>query len=124
MQVPRKDHQAPLGNEAGRRRSKRVLLSIPISVRGLTSSGTAFQEDSRTLVVNAHGALIALAARVTANQLITVVNKSTNESRPCRVIYLGNAQADKTQMGVEFVDPSPSFWQVDFPPDDWVNPES
>ncbi len=33
-------------------------------------------------------------------------------------------QAGKIQMGVEFTEACPSFWQIDFPPDDWVVPES
>jgi hypothetical protein len=39
-------------------------------------------------------------------------------------VYLGNSQGGKIQMGVEFVKPSPRFWQIDFPPDDWVVPEN
>ena len=36
----------------------------------------------------------------------------------------GTGQAENTQMGIEFLQPSPSFWQIDFPPDDWVVPEN
>jgi hypothetical protein len=102
----------------------RVLLSVPILVTGKTATGQDFQEDARTLVVNAHGALISLAAQVVAGQQITVSNKSTQKSLECRVVHLGNGQAEKTQMGIEFVKPSASFWQIDFPPDDWVVPEN
>ena len=77
----------------------RVLLSVPITVSGKNTSNQEFEEETRTLVVNAHGALISLAARVAA------------------------AQAGKAQMGIEFVKPSRTFWQIDFPPDDWVVPE-
>ena len=34
-----------------------------------------------------------------------------------------SAQAGKAQMGIEFLKPSRTFWQIDFPPDDWVVPE-
>lgn len=101
----------------------RVLLSVPIQVSGKAVDGKPFSEETRTLVVNAHGALISLAARVTAGQSITIANKATQQSQESRVVYLGNPQAGKTQMGVEFTKPSPSFWQIDFPPDDWVVPE-
>jgi hypothetical protein len=40
------------------------------------------------------------------------------------VVYLGTSQAGKTQMGIEFSQPSTRFWQIDFPPDDWVVPEN
>jgi hypothetical protein len=110
--------------DPGRRRSMRVLLSVPIHVSGKTSAGKDFEEETRTLVVNAHGALISLAAAVTAEQKITVANNATHQKLECRVVYLGNAQGGKTQMGIEFVKPSRVFWQIDFPPDDWVVPEN
>jgi hypothetical protein len=109
--------------DPGRRRSMRVLLSVPIVVSGKNAEDQAFTEEARTLVVNAHGALIALTARVVPSQLITVANKATRRSLECRVVHVGNPQVGKMQLGIEFVKPSPGFWQIDFPPDDWVVPE-
>ena len=109
--------------DPGRRRSMRVLLSVPIHVSGKTADSKDFVEETRTLVVNAHGALISLAARVVADQSILVENKATNQIIECRVVYLGSPQAGKIQMGIEFSKASSRFWQIDFPPDDWVVPE-
>lgn len=102
----------------------RVLLSVPIHVSGKTADSKDFQEETRTLVVNAHGALISLASQVVADQSITVANKATRQTQDCRVVYTGSTQGGKTQMGIEFSKPSPRFWQIDFPPDDWVVPEN
>jgi hypothetical protein len=110
--------------DPGRRRSMRVLLSVPIFVSGKNSGEADFREETRTLVVNAHGALISLAAQVIAGQQVTVSNKATRQSLQCRIVYLGSSQAGKVQMGIEFEKPSPAFWQIDFPPDDWVVPEN
>jgi hypothetical protein len=110
--------------DPGRRRSMRVLLSVPILVSGQTTNNEDFNEETRTLVVNAHGALIALAAQVVAQQNVTLSNKATQQSTDCRVVHLGSAQGGKTQVGLEFVKPSGKFWQIDFPPDDWVVPEN
>lgn len=120
--APKKEAQK-LITDPGRRRSMRVLLSVPITVKGKTAANQDFDEETRTLVVNAHGALISLAASVAAAQEITVANKATDSTQQCRVVYVGSQQAGKSQMGIEFVKPSPSFWQIDFPPDDWVVPE-
>lgn len=109
--------------DTGRRRSMRVLLSVPIHVSGKDRKDRTFDEETRTLVVNAHGALISLAAAVIAGQQIIVANEATNQSRDCRVVYLGSGASGKVQMGIEFASPSPTFWQIDFPPDDWVAPE-
>ena len=110
--------------DPGRRRSMRVLLSVPISVSGKNASGENFTEETRTLVVNAHGALISLGASIAGGQQISVSNKATQKSIKCKVVHLGSSQAGKVQMGIEFETPCPSFWQIDFPPDDWVVPEN
>lgn len=101
----------------------RVLLSVPIQASGKQPDGEEFKEEGRTLVVNAHGALLSLAARVVSGQHITIFNKATSKSLDCRIVHLGSPQGGKTQIGIEFVRPSPTFWQIDFPPDDWVDPE-
>jgi hypothetical protein len=115
---------APVGAGVGRRRSMRVLLSIGIQVSGKTASKEDFVEDTRTLVVNAHGALVCLSAPLAAGQLVKLTHKATRESRDCRIVYLGSATDGKVQMGLEFLEPSGTFWHIDFPPDDWVAPES
>jgi len=108
--------------DAGRRRSMRVLLSVPVVVSG-KAANNSFVEETRTLVVNAHGALVTLAARVVTSQTVMVSNRITQETVECRIVFLGNAQAGKTQVGIEFAKPSPKFWRIDFPPEDWVVPE-
>jgi len=108
--------------DAGRRRSMRVLLSVPVVVSGKAANNN-FVEETRTLVVNAHGALVTLAARVATSQIVMVSNRITQETVECRIVFLGNAQAGKTQVGIEFAKPSPKFWRIDFPPEDWVVPE-
>src|SRR5580693_5493063 len=98
---PHKETTA-LATDPGRRRSLRVLLSVPILVSGKASDNREFTEEARTLVVNAHGALISLEARVTPNQQITIANKTTRQTLECRVVHVGNAQGGKVQLGVEF----------------------
>lgn len=110
--------------DVGRRRSMRVLLSVPILVTGLDTGKKEFEEETRTLVVNAHGALITLMVPIAPGQRVTLVNRVTRQSQDCRVVHVGTLQGGKTQMGVEFVKPTPSFWQIDFPPADWVVPEN
>jgi hypothetical protein len=110
--------------DTGRRRSMRVLLSVPIVVSGQSVQKKEFSEDTRTLVVNAHGALISLNEKQIAGGKITISNKATQNSVLCRIVYVGAVQAGKAQVGVEFERPSPKFWQIDFPPEDWMVPEN
>lgn len=109
--------------DKGRRRSLRVLLSVPVIIRGINPDGSAFSEETKTLVVNAHGALIQIRAEIKANQRITMTSAGTNETLECRVVYVGPMQASKAQAGIEFAKPSPKFWRISFPPEDWNVPE-
>jgi len=72
------------------------------------------------MVINAHGALIGLASRVSAGQLIELKSHTHPETRMCRIVYVGPAVDGKLQCGVEFLEPSPNFWRIAFPPEDWA----
>jgi hypothetical protein len=114
----------PGGPDATRRRSQRVILSLRVIVR--TEDGpkaTSFEEETHTLIVNAHGALIALKSKVAKGQKLRLTNRATKAEQVCRVANLGTTSEGKAQIGVEFLKPSPDFWQISFPPEDWVVPE-
>ena len=106
--------------KSNQRRSQRVLLSLPVQVTGQTPDEKPVSEQTRTLVVNAHGALLHLEMRVSIGQLLTLKNVKTNEETPCRVVYANPAQGRKIEVGVEFMKPSPFFWRISFPPADWT----
>jgi hypothetical protein len=113
-----------LSVEKSRRRSMRVLLSVTVLVQGTSQEEQNFEEETNTLVVNAHGALISLAAPVAPGQLLMITNTTTQESLACTVVYVGNMEGGKAQIGVEFVIPSAEFWRISFPPEDWeVSPD-
>jgi len=112
------------GPDSNRRRSQRVIVSVPVTV---SSEGgnkdAAFQEEAQTLVVNAHGAMIALAAKVVKGQMLRVKNRSTQEELTCKVAYIGPPTGGKAQVGVDFMIKAPDFWRIAFPPEDWVLPD-
>jgi hypothetical protein len=112
------------GPESKSRRSQRVILSLPVTVR--TESGprdASFEEETQTLVVNAHGALVAIAGKVEKGQTLRLTNRTTKEELSCRVMYVGPVSGGKGQIGIEFHKPSPDFWRIAFPPEDWTAPE-
>ena len=110
--------------ESNRRRSQRVILSIPVTVRseGLPKEAS-FEETTQTLIVNAHGSLIAIAAKVEKAQTLRLTNRATREELLCHVVHVGPVSGGKAQVGVEFKSPSPDFWRIAFPPEDWTAPE-
>ena len=113
------------GPESNRRRSQRVVLAFGITVTSADEGRiAAFQEETQTLVVNAHGALILLAAKVEKEQLLRMKNRSTREEQACKVVFVGPLANGKTQIGIEFTSPSPEYWHIAFPPEDWSAAES
>jgi hypothetical protein len=63
--------------------------------------------------------MIRLAARVTRTQVVSIINPKTAEELPCVVTFLGQKDAGKMEVGIEFSEPSPLFWRIAFPPEDW-----
>ena len=94
-----------------RRRSKRVKVRIPVMVRFQTVDKHSVSEKTHTIIVNDHGALILLAAPVEMQQIIRLENLASGEELLCRVTSLGPSFMGKTQVAVEFVMPTPGFWE-------------
>ncbi|HEV3482497.1 MAG TPA: PilZ domain-containing protein [Candidatus Acidoferrales bacterium] len=101
-----------------RRRSHRVNIAMPILVRG-TRGTQRFEEESQTVSVSAHGCMLRVTNPVARGQEIALVNKKTAEELPCTVTFIGQKDAGKIEVGVEFTEPSPLFWRIAFPPEDW-----
>ncbi len=110
--------QLPREVPAERRRSQRVNIAMPVLVRG-KRGGQPFEEQALTISVNAHGCMVRLSAPVTRMQEVAIVNVKTAEELPCKVTFLGQKEGGKTEVGVEFSEPSPLFWRIAFPPEDW-----
>ena len=113
--------QSPVtaSNSGARRRSQRVLMQIALRLRGVDAQGQDFEEYTETLAINAHGALVLLAARVTSGGVIKLKNVKTEEEQECHVVFLGPVRGGKAEVGLEFTVPRPAFWRVAFPPEDW-----
>ena len=109
-----------------RRRSQRVLMQVPVKLRGLDAQGGTFEEETETLAINAHGALVLIQARLTSGSKIQLQHKRTSEEQECHVVFLGPVRGNKAEIGLEFSAPRPQFWRVAFPPEDWSpkSPES
>jgi hypothetical protein len=102
-----------------RQRTTRVLIAIPVFIYGNHESAPPFKEITQTLTVNANGCLIELATPVVKEQSLILMNMKTNEEMACNVVTLGVIVNGKTQVGLRFAQPSPRFWGIRFPPEDW-----
>lgn len=117
----KQQQDTPPGTSPPQRRSRRLLLRVAVEVQRIAANGNSYIENSATLALNAHGALIVLQPPVADGEQLVVKNVKTNESQASRVVYLGDVGTDGIQVGIEFLQPSPQMWGIVFPPDDWVS---
>ncbi len=103
------------------RRSERVLIDVPVVICGQSADYREFREETFTVTVSAHGALLMLAANVLLGQKLVIMNPKNHDERQVRVAFRGAAHAGLAQVGIEFPRPAPEFWQIDAPPQNWKN---
>jgi hypothetical protein len=117
---------AHFGANGNQRRSQRILISASIRVSGKNSAGAVFEENTLTIVVNSHGALILLKEKVWIGQAVTMQHVASQEEIDCIVKGMNPEPDGLPEIAIEFQKPSPRFWHISFPPSDWNsrNPEA
>jgi TonB family protein len=95
------------------------VLDVPIGVwgsrRGAFSSGQqgrieVFAEETSTVIVFPHGAVIRLSTAVAPGQMMMVTNRNSNQVAACRVVKARNYPNAKGYAEVEFFRPTIDFW--------------
>jgi hypothetical protein len=109
----------PLLSSEGRRRSKRVVIQVPILVVTKNRERFVQREETHTLVINAHGGLMELDMEVVAGQPLVLINPRTGEEEPCRIVRVDLRTDGSRAVAFEFDHPAPKFWPISFPPADW-----
>jgi len=97
-----------------RRRTVRITLQIPLTVRCQMPEGEAIDLKAFTQSVSAGGALIVMDAPLLPGQTVRVFNQMTSESVECFVTSVREKQ-DRRFIGVGFAAPRGDFWHVVFP---------
>ena len=103
------------------RRSRRVVAQVPVIVLGGSAEAAPFADPSYALVINAHGCLITLSRSVRLGERLSLQRAGTREKQDCRVVYLGQKQGGRTEVGLRFKTAAPQFWGLVNPPLDWKN---
>jgi len=104
---------------ANRRRSTRVWHEAALVVRIPMPDGRIIEQEGRTFAVNVHGGLLRLSVDVEAGLTFEVMNPATQMVCGCRVVRAERAPEGYLKVGFAFDRPSPRFWDVAHPPDDW-----
>jgi hypothetical protein len=108
-------------SERERRHSQRLLLDVPLIVRGESAEHAPFREETFTISVNAHGALLLLSAKVAIGQALFLMNAETRDEREGRVARFGSPYGGLAQVAVEFPQPAGEFWHVHPLPQGWTS---
>src|SRR5260370_21927967 len=108
------------GDNNARRRSQRVMVRVYVVVLAEGADEKSVSEETRTVTVSVHGAMILLGLNVSIGQLLTLRNSRTGEEAACRVVYVSPHESEKRQVGVDFMNPCPRFWRISLPPPAWT----
>ncbi len=95
-----------------RRRSERLPERVTLWVCGRTPGKGSFKEETVTLSINSHGALMVLSANVAIGQRLLLMNPQTWDEVEARVSRLEALSDERTQVAVEFAHPAPQFWAI------------
>jgi PilZ domain-containing protein len=100
-----------------KRRSDRLMLTVPLRVHGRDPQGKEFVEEARTVTLNRHGACIQLSRPLVPGQTVKLNNLVSRREAPFRVIGPVSPRTDKGgEWGVECVDNKLDIWGIQFPP--------
>jgi PilZ domain-containing protein len=100
-----------------KRRSERLMLTVPLIVTGTDPQGRNFKEDARTLILNRHGALIEISRPLLVGQQIRLVNTLCHRGAEFSVVGPVAPHTEKGgQWGVECLNGQNNIWGIQFPP--------
>ena len=97
-----------------RRRTVRLPLQIPLTVRCRLPEGETIDLKASTYMVSAHGALLLMDTPLIPGQKVRVFNEMTAESTECHVTSLREKREHRF-VGVTFSTPNSDFWHIVFP---------
>lgn len=106
-----------------RRRSQRVIIRVPVTLL-VSQDGQTVKVAAHTVAVNSHGAMVLCRRTLDTEATLEVVNGRTNEKIASRVTRAPRDSSEGFLIPVEFTSPSPNFWQISFPPENWKVPEN
>ncbi len=99
-----------------KRRTERLLLTLPIRVIGFNTASGDFTEETNTVVLNQAGARIALKHKVAAEDTLRVVNLQTMSEAEFRVVGPTCLKGpETTEWGVECLEKGHNIWNIELP---------
>ena len=102
------------------RRSARLSIIVPVTVRGTDAAGQAFKENTWTICVNKHGGRIATFHQLADDDQIVIENPLLGRTAKARVKRVCEKRfaEDPYEVCVELLE-AQNLWGVKLPPEDW-----
>jgi hypothetical protein len=97
-----------------RRRTVRVTMEIPLTVRCSLPEGETIRLKASTQTVSAQGGLLVMDTPIMPGQKVRIKNEMTSEETDCMVTYLRDRREHRF-VGISFIRPYIDFWHIVFP---------
>jgi hypothetical protein len=98
-----------------RRRTMRVMLTVPLRVHGITQDGETFAIETKSHTVSLHGASVELEQAVALGDILLLENELSKEQAEGKVVTIKRGRDGKVYVGIEFTDCELNFWHMAFP---------
>lgn len=100
-----------------KRRSDRLMLTVPLMVSGADPKGAEFKDNMRTITLNRHGARIMSPRLLASGQTVHITNLVSRREADFRVVGPLSPHSEKGgEWGVECLDGQENIWGIKFPP--------
>jgi hypothetical protein len=101
-----------------RRESARVVMRVPVEVRGTSVDGVPLEESTYTGVVGVLGAMIWTSRMLQIGTEVELTNRFSQQTAKFRVAWVKDHRDGEAlwETGVESLRPLDDFWGVRFPP--------
>jgi hypothetical protein len=101
------------------RRSRRILFSIPVTLRGEDENGKSFEAIARTITLNRHGARLHVPRPLKPGQTVRLTNQVNSAEAAFRVVGPTAPPVDhEWEWGLECMHVDTNIWDIQFPADE------
>jgi hypothetical protein len=99
------------------RQAARVVMRVPVEIRGTAADGSPLEESTHTGVVGVLGAMIWTSRMLKVGTEVELTNRFSQQTAKFRVAWVKDQLDDGLwETGVESLRPLDDFWGVRFPP--------
>ena len=104
-------------NGAGRRRSTRILIRIPLIINAVRGPEDSPWERVETVTLSKHGGMVRARESYSVGDHLEIHIREKGRSAKARVVWTTSRITDNdVALGFEIVDDQ-EFWEMDFPAD-------